>query len=54
MQLIAKGKWSKEQKRWNMVVAMQPGAEKASPVERKPPKPAAVVSLLSRLKRQPA
>jgi len=28
MEMIAKGKWSKEQKRWNMVVLMQRPAKK--------------------------
>lgn len=54
MQLIAKGKWVKEEKRWNMVVALRPGEAKPGSGERKPPKRAAVVSLLSRLNRQPA
>ncbi|HVM97074.1 MAG TPA: hypothetical protein VMT89_11830 [Candidatus Acidoferrales bacterium] len=47
MQLIASGKWLKQEKRWNMVVALRQKADAASAVVRKPPRRAAVLSFPS-------
>ncbi len=54
MKLIATGKWSKEKKNWNMVVALPERLAAPSHGERKAPKRAPVVSLLSRSKKHPA
>jgi len=40
MQVLATGKWSKEQKRWSMVVAIRRPGKAAPPTDRKPQTPA--------------
>jgi hypothetical protein len=54
MRLIASGKWSKEEGRWNMVVAMRRPVETAAPPRRKPLLRAEVIPLKSLRQRLPA
>ncbi|MBI3782748.1 MAG: hypothetical protein HY270_05030 [Deltaproteobacteria bacterium] len=51
MQLIARGKWLKGEKRWNMVVALRPKPEEAASTSRKPPQRSKVLPFTSQRQR---